>query len=213
MCARFFVAACAAGLVASTSGAAIVSVSGQVTQIAQPLNAQLNALTNPTTAYCWDEVQNFALDRVVAIDAFAPGTYNQTGDLVSASLGVGTVVRSHYIHFDIQPQSGSATVQGRVRFDSNIIGVIVVNEAGARHLDDSDFLGAPTLFTHGNNNRGLEFATDAFRITILGDAIEFDLTITQPGDYIRILTQGDIPAPGSLAVGTLGLLCIARRKR
>jgi len=209
---RFFVAACAAGSCASLAGAAIVAVGGQVTQIAQPLNAQFNVLTNPTTAYCWDEIQNFALDRVVAIDAFAPGTYNQFGDLITANLGVGTLVRSHYIHFDVSPQS-SASIQGRVRFDSNIIGVIVVNESGSRHLDDSDFLGAPTLFTHGNDNRGLEFATDAFRITILGDTIEFDLSITQPGDFIRVLTQGDIPAPGALSVVGLGLFCISRRKR
>jgi hypothetical protein len=209
---RSFVAACAAGSVASFAGAAIVSVGGQVTQIAQPLDAQLNVLTNSTTAYCWNEIQNFALDRVVAIDAFSPGTYNQAGDLVTASLGVGTMVRSHYIHFDVSPQT-SATIQGRVRFDSQIIGVIVVNASGARHLDDSDFLGAPTLFTHGSDFRGLEFATDAFRITILGDAIEFDLTIAQPGDYIRVLTQGDIPAPGALSIAGLALLTISRRKR
>ncbi len=208
---RFFVAAIAAGFALSAHGA-ILSVGGQVTQIAQPLDARFNVITNPATAYCWNEIQNFALDRVVAIDAFAPGTYNQAGDLVTASLGVGTVVRSHYIHFDIAPQS-SASIQGRVRFDSQIIGVIVVNESGARHLDDSDFLGAPTLFTHGNDNRGLEFATDAFRITILGDTIEFDLSITQPGDFIRVLTAGDVPAPGALAVGGLALIGVARRRR
>lgn len=209
---KVFVAASTAGCVASMSSAAIVAVGGQVTQIAQPLNAQFNALTNPASAYCWDEIQNFALDRAVAIDAFSPGTYNQAGDLVTASLGVGTVVRSHYIHFDVLPQT-SASIQGRVRFDSSIIGVIVINENGARHLDDSDFLGAPTLFTHGNDNRGLEFATDAFRITILGDTIEFDLSITQPGDFIRVLTQGDVPAPGALTLGAFGALCGARRRR
>lgn len=209
MFAKLFVAACAAGSAASLAGAAILSVGGQVTQIAQPADARLNVLTNPTTAYCWNEVQNFALDRAVAIDAFSPGTYNQASDLVTASLAIGTVVRSHYIHFDVAPQS-SASIQGRVRFDSQIIGVIVVNESGARHLDDSDFLGAPTLFTHGNNNRGLEWATDAFRITILGDTIEFNLSITQPGDFIRVLT---IPAPGALSIAGMGLLCVSRRRR
>lgn len=212
MFAKLFVAACAAGSVVSFAGAAISSVGGQVTLIAQPLDARFNVLTNPATAYCWNEIQNFALDRTVAIDAFAPGTYNQLGDLITANLAVGTLVRSHYIHFDVSPQS-SATIQGRVRFDSSIIGVIVVNESGARHLDDSDFLGAPTLFTHGNNNRGLEFATDAFRITISGDTIEFDLSITQPGDFIRVLTAGDVPAPGALSVAGLSLLCVARRRR
>lgn len=203
------VVACAAGCVASLSNAAIVSVGGQVTQIAQPLDARFNVLTNPSTAYCWNEIQNFALDRSVAIDAFAPGTYNQLGDLVSASLSTGTVVSSHYIHFDVAPQT-SASIQGRVRFDAQIIGVIVLNEAGARHLDDSDFLGAPTLFTTGSNNRGLEFATDAFRLTIAGDTIEFDLSITQPGDFIRVLT---VPAPGIASFAGLVGLTIARRRR
>lgn len=209
---RLFVAACAAGLLASCASASILAVSGQVTQIAQPLDAQLNVITNPNTAYCWNEVQNFALDRSVAIDASSTGTYNQLSDLITANLGVGTVVRSHYIHFDVAPQS-SASIQGRVRFDSQIIGVIVLNTPSARHLDDSDFLGAPTLFTHGVDARGLEFATDAFRITISGDAIEFDLSITQPGDFIRVLTAGDIPAPGALALAGTGVLALSRRRR
>ncbi|MBS0189861.1 MAG: PEP-CTERM sorting domain-containing protein [Phycisphaerales bacterium] len=202
-------AAIAAGSVVSLGNAAIVAVGGQVTQIAQPLDARFNVLTNPNTAYCWNEIQNFALDRSVAIDAFAPGTYNQLGDLISASLTAGTVVNSHYIHFDVAPQT-SASIQGRVRFDGQILGVIVLNEAGARHLDDSDFLGAPTLFTQGNNNRGLEFGSDAFRLTISGDTIEFDLSITQPGDFIRVLT---VPGPGSLALAGFGLLGLSRRRR
>ena len=86
-------AAIAAGSVVSLGNAAIVAVGGQVTQIAQPLDARFNVLTNPNTAYCWNEIQNFALDRSVAIDAFAPGTYKGTLTYEREGYGAQTITR------------------------------------------------------------------------------------------------------------------------
>jgi hypothetical protein len=188
---------------------AIIAVGGSVQQIAQPGDARLNVLTSTTIVYAWNEAQNFTLDRNVKIDAQAPGLYDQAGDLINGVLNQGTVVNSHYVHFDT-PGSTGGSARGRVQFDGQILGVIVRNAAGTRHLDQSDFLGAPTLFSQNVNARGLEFNTDAFRIVIAGDAIEFEFDISSPGDYMRIIT---VPTPGSLGLAGVGLLAIARRRR
>lgn len=188
---------------------AIIAVGGSVQQIAQPGDAQLNALTSTDTVYAWNEVQNYVLDRDVKIDAQAPGLYDQAGDLINGVLTKGTVVSSHYVHFDT-PRSTGGTARGRIQFDGSILGVIVRNGAGTRHLDESDFLGAPTLFSQNVNARGLEFNTDAFRIVVSGDAIEFEFEISSPGDYIRVIT---VPGPGALSLAGLGVLAMARRRR
>jgi hypothetical protein len=203
------VAACA--LVAGSASAAIVGTSGAATQIARPADAQLNALTSSTVIYAWDEAQNVALDRDVTVDAVAPGTYDQSSDLGSFVLAAGTLVSSHYIHFD-SPSSTNASASGSVRFNQDIIGVIVRNDVGFRRLDLSDFLGLGTLFTANVNARGLELNAngDGFGISLSARRIEFTLRITNPGDFIRVLT---VPAPGAAAMlGLAGLTALRRRR-
>ncbi|MGH7244123.1 MAG: hypothetical protein ACREJD_11970 [Phycisphaerales bacterium] len=212
MLSKYFVAACAAGSIASLAGAGIIGTAGQVSQIAQPLDAQLDVLTNTTSAYCWNEAQDVALSQNVWVNAYTPGNYSIPAHLTDIQIVAGTMVRSHYIHFDAPP-GGSGSIQGFVKFDRPIIGVIVLNTPGSRHLDDSDFLGAPTLFTHNENFRGLEMSIDSFFISASLDTLQFSMGISQPGDFIRVLTAGDIPTPGSLGVAGFGLLLASRRKR
>lgn len=205
--------ACAlAALVAACSNAAILGTFGQVNQIAQPADAQLDVLTTTSFAYCWNEVQDVALSQNVWVNAFAPGNYNSPGSLTNTQIAQGTFVRSHYIHFDAPP-GGSGAIQGFVKFDRPIIGVIVLNIPGFRHLDDSDFLGAPTLFTSASDFRGMEMTNDSFTITASGDTLQFSMGISQPGDFIRVLTEGDVPAPGTLGLAGISLLGLSRRRR
>ncbi|MFO0859045.1 MAG: hypothetical protein U0570_00715 [Phycisphaerales bacterium] len=197
---------------AGLSHGAIVGTLAQVTQIAQPADAQLDVLTNTTSAYCWNEAQDVALSQAIWVNAHSIGSYTSDSDLVTTQIAAGTWVRSHYIHFDAPP-GGSGAVQGFVKFDKPIIGVIVVNAPGFRHLDDSDFLGAPTLFTHGVDFRGMEMVNDQFIIGGGGTTIQFSITISQPGDFIRVITEGEaIPAPGGLALLALGAMTARRRR-
>lgn len=202
----------AAALTAATGGvasAAIVNTFFQVTQIAQPADAQLNVLTSATNAFAWNEVQNYTLTSALRVNASAPGSYNSGASLVNSFISAGTTISSHYIHFD-SPASTSGAIQGRVRFDQQIIGVIVVNVAGQRDLDDSDYLGAPTLFTSGVNARGMEMVNDSFTISASGLVLDFSMTISTPGDYVRVIT---IPGAGTLSLAGFGLIAGARRRR
>lgn len=202
----------AAALVAASgcvSQAAIVNALLQTTLIAQPGDAQLNVLTSSTTAFVWNEAQNYTLASALRVNASAPGTYNSGASLVNSFISAGTTISSHYIHFD-SPASTSGAIQGRVRFDQKIIGVIVVNAAGQRDLDDSDYLGAPTLFTSGVNARGMEMVNDSFTISASGLVLDFSMTISTPGDYVRVIT---IPGAGTLSLAGVGALVAVRRRR
>jgi hypothetical protein len=207
----------AAGLSSSLAHAAITGSSASVNVIAEPTDAQLNVITSATNAFAWNEQQGITLRAALRVDAVDPGQYDQTADLVNALIAAGTTVNSHYIHFD-SPGSQVASVVGSVTFDQDILGVIateVATDSDPGKLDESDFLGAPTLYPDGLVNRGLEFTSngDGDRFTISADrrTVEFNLRISSPGDFFRVVTA--VPAPGSAALLGLGGLLTARRRR
>lgn len=206
------VSAAAMLVMSGMASASIVSTSGDALKIAQPGDARFNQLTSSTQVYVWDESQDFALTGSVHANAQAPGLYNQFGDLQNIVIAAEQHVASHFIHFD-SPGSQAERARGTVTFDSEILGVIAVNEENQRDLDNSDFLGAPTLFSHGNSNRGLEFSAtgDRFSISPDGKTIEFNFSISSPGDYMRVVTK--VPTPGSIALlGASGLIATRRRR-
>ena len=206
-----FIATCS---LASVACASIVSTSVNVTQIAQPADAQLNVLPSTPSAFAWNEAQDFVLTSPLIVNASAPGLYDNTADLVNSTIPIGTHISSHYIHFD-SPGSGTATISNAtVTFNAIIIGVICINTSAAdANLDDSDYLGAPTLFTHAEPARGLEFSAnfDNFRISPDQHTIFFNLGITSPGDFIRVITM--VPAPGAAALAAGALTIVGRRRR
>jgi hypothetical protein len=206
------VALLCAGLTASAN-AAITAVGGDVELIAAPVDAQLNALTSADKIRVWDELQDVTLTAALAYDADAPGVYDDESDLANLFLAAGTRVASHYVHFD-SPASQEADAKGTVTFRDRIIAVIARGDKaadGGPKLDNSDFLGAPTLYSNNVGNRGLEFNTDAFTISPDGKTLTVDFRISSPGDYMRVLTA--VPAPGATALAALGTLLIARRRR
>lgn len=205
---------CSIGAALSLSAAAfggIVSTGGSAELIAAPADARLNALTSATQVRVWNERQFVTLADGLTVNASAPGLYNGPADLSSSVIASGTVISSHYVHFD-SPAGTSANATGALRFDGDIVGVICVGDSGTdRFLDRSDFLSSGTLYGDGIEARGMELSNNEFfRISNDRRGIEFSMRISNPGDFIRVVT---VPAPSVAALGGIGLAFASRRRR
>jgi hypothetical protein len=104
-------------------------------------------------------------------------------------VGQGTLVRSHYILYD--PTNVTRRVV-TITFDSEILGVMT----NGRRLKKSDFLGMEDVDYKRFRHRGREWR-DKYEISEDGRSITFRMRANNPGDYMRILTRGEIPIPPS----------------
>ncbi|QOJ14841.1 MAG: PEP-CTERM sorting domain-containing protein [Planctomycetia bacterium] len=195
----------------------IIGVGGSAMLIPRPADAQLGVLTSNTTAFAWNEAQGVTLAAPMTIDAAAPGMYGSALSFVFDTIGAGSVVSSHFIHFDTVGGSFQ-TVEGSVTFDADILGVIAWNRQEARHLDESDAaFGLGTIFSTEVARRGVfdvgdgtQGGEDWFTISPDQRTLAFHLQVSTPFDEIRVLT---VPEPAGLAaLSLLGFAAFRRRR-
>ncbi|MGZ2258520.1 VPLPA-CTERM sorting domain-containing protein [Roseobacter sp. A03A-229] len=176
----------------------VTSGAGVFEEIADPSGLTIGENNQQSdNLFAFNEVQNFTLDSDLETD-------------IGGTISAGTTVSSHYVFFD--PVRASQT--GYVDFDGKILGVIT--SLGTLTL--SDYLGLGTVDYLSPALRGLENG-DVVGIDEDNDQrILVDWFAASPGDYIRIITEGNlgvvpIPASGALLLGGLGLMVVARRRR
>lgn len=170
-------ATAALALAATSATAAIVATAPAFVQIAPPASVELNQLQSNVNLFAFNERQCFRLNFNLPTDqGFIPAF---------------TKMSSHYLTGD--PVS-TLLLDGRVRFDNQIIGVISTT-AG---LDGSDAAcGAPgTVYPTGAEpNRGLEPPPQADAYQILGGGFviqaRMDIPLFSFSDQIRVLTRCD----------------------
>ena len=206
------------GAIAPAASAGILSVSPSIDWIAAPADARVDMLTHATRGKAWNEQQYHTLANNLRVDAVASGTYNMDTDFpaVNPFIASGTVISSHYIHFDT-PGNDAGTLEGSVTFDYDILGVIARGDGngGTGLLDRSDFLGTGTLYDDNLDARGLEFnaagTNDRFTISADRRTVSFKFGVTQPGDRLRVITT--VPEPATMAGLGIATLALIRRKR
>jgi len=146
------------------------------------------------------------------------------GVLLAAPLAVdggviaaGTVVSSHMIFLNILGQ-GPVLDEETWTFDGIILGVMS-DRGGTLEAASSPLLGAlGTIYPSAFPNRGLERRNDSY--TVAGNMITLSDRVTQPGDWIRVITQATpVPEPSSLlllatsAAGWAGIIWLRSRRR
>lgn len=189
-----------AAFTATGASAAIVGVAGDVVQIAPPANVNNATPGDNDVAKAFDELQQFTLTSALTTD--------------QGIIAAGTTISSHMILFNRASGSASVNASGGVSFSGDVLGTM--SDLNGALLDASDYLGAPgTTYQSGFSNRGLE-SNDSLTL-VPTDSVLFSFNVSQPGDWVRVITEAPAPVPvpaaGALLLLGLGALGVARGRK
>lgn len=161
----------------------------------------LNASVYNTAQQGFDEKQGVLLAAPLSIDG--------------GSVPAGTVVDSHMIFLNQKNGTGGTLSDAGVvwTFSGTILGVMS-DTPGNLEAASNVLLGAPaTTYPGAFANRGLE-GGDAY--SFIGNQLTVKMQVSQPGDWIRVVTAASVPDTGSTAlllVPALGLVALGARRR
>lgn len=171
--------------------------------IGAPTFATNSAATNEAQQG-FNERQNTFLNAAVSVDNNAQIA---NGGIVAG----GQFVSSHMIFLN-NPGGGRITHNNVVwTFDGDILGVMS-NGNGGLEIASTSVLGSQTTTYPGStfNARGME-GNDSY--TVNGNMLTVNMTVTQPGDWIRVVTASPVPAPGAAILAALGMPVVSWMKR
>ena len=156
--------------------------------------------------------------------------YTLTADLAvdGDTIAKGTRVDSHMIFLNSGPGNNRALIEhgfngdaaATFTFDGTILGVMS-NSNGSFEVASSSFLGASgTIYpTSPFGARGLEndplIGTNDDYYSVNCDTITVGLRVTEPGDWMRVVTVSQVPLPAGLPLflaALAGLGFLARRR-
>lgn len=188
--------AATAALLATGASAATITATGATSEVI-PGPPVLND-TNPSSTdfvKAFTESVSIILDDDLAI----------AGGLIEA----GTRVDSHMVFLNIPNGAPRTTLGYAFSFSETILGVIT--DTGDLNASTGDLGLAGTVY--GTLN-GFESRGDS--ITVGANTISGSLTVTQPGDWFRVITAPapvPLPAAGWMLVAGVGALAAARKGR
>lgn len=123
----------------------------------------------------------------------------------------GTTVNSHMIFLNSEGRTRVSDLDVRWSFDGPILGVLSDINGNLEAASNAILGGTKTFYPGAFPNRGLE-TNDGYSVS--GSFITVSMTVTEPGDWIRVVSAVPVPAAvwlfGSALVGLLGL---TRRRR
>jgi hypothetical protein len=191
--------------------AGIISVIGTGQIIPAPSNVGNNGAGNNGNQHGFNEKQNYLLNGSLTADS-------------SQQIAANQYINSHMIFLNRTDTSNNAvTATATWTFDGLILGVF--SDQNGANLFATDFLGAAGT-TYPNapfQNRGLESKTPNNTLNLNGDdylingaTLSVTMRITQPGDWIRVVTAAPVPIPAAvwmLGTALVGLVGVRRIKK
>ncbi len=195
---------------ASSASADILEVGGSVVLREPPSSILLNEWESSEEIRCWFERQT-VLENGVTLGHVVPGYVDTDTQLVGGLIPRGSFIQSHMVRLD-PIASGPVTLDGFVRFDMPILGVLIGSQLGPT----DSVLKKPTVTYNANSFRGLELdgpagESDSFQISEDRRRIDFAMTVGNWTDDIRIVTfippacLGDINNDGVVSTSDLTL--------
>lgn len=196
----------ATSIISISANAALIDVSGPLSSlggsaqiITAPSDISDDAATN-NAQQGFNEVQNHMLIGNLAID--------------NGSIASGTTVDSHMIFLNTENNLLGEQFGVEWTFSGTILGVMS-DYYGNLETDSNSFLGASgTTYDSNFAARGLEGtlancdmnAQDCYSIS--GNTLTLTMRVSEPGDWIRVITQStaQVPEPSTLLIFSLGLI-------
>jgi hypothetical protein len=164
-------------------------------------------------AYAIDDPPGAVNDHQQAFDerqnVLLASDLNVDGGLISS----GSMVNSHMIFLNSLGSVAIADLGVRWGFDGIILGVMS-DTGGNLEANSSALLGAVgTVYPSSFSLRGME-SNDSYLVS--GSIIEVNMSVVEPGDWIRVITAAtSVPEPSTVVLMGLGLagLGFSRRKK
>jgi hypothetical protein len=165
--------------------AGIVTTTGAISHVSPPSSVERGRLQSDDEMGIFIERAGHLTTSTLLVNASESGIYDETADLTPALVPSGAIVDSYFLHFD--PASAVVELEGTVRFDTPIVGLMVLDSA-IRESDSE--LGAPTVSYSSARDRGLELDKNPDQFEISSDFLVLNVSLQASNvvDQVRIVT-------------------------